>query len=83
MRYALNLAEDGRVLSVTYAKYAPADAVTVEELPNGDLYEHRYMGGEFIHDPLPEPVQPEPETENTAEEQLANLAAAIERGLTE
>lgn len=61
MNYALNLAEDGRVLSVTFAKYAPAEAVVVEELPEGDLNEFRYVNGEFIHDPLPTPEQLEPE----------------------
>ena len=35
--YALNLAEDGRILSATYPKYAPADAVIVEALPEGDI----------------------------------------------
>ena len=41
MKYALNLAEDGRILSVTFAKYAPAAAVVVDELPEGDLNEFR------------------------------------------
>lgn len=53
MRYALNLADDGRVLSVTYEQYAPQDAVLVDSLPDGDLYEYRYVDGEFVHDPLP------------------------------
>lgn len=61
MRYALNLADDGRVLSVTYEKYAPANAVIVESLPEGDAYEYRYVGGEFIHDPRPQSEQPEAE----------------------
>lgn len=51
--YALNLAEDGRVLSVTYSKYAPEDAPRVDELPEGNIADYRYMDGEFIHDPLP------------------------------
>lgn len=70
MSYALNLAEDGRILSATYSKYAPVDAVIVEELPSGNVYEYRYVGGEFIHDPLPEPVQPEPETEASVWDEL-------------
>lgn len=61
MRYALNLAEDGRILSVTFEKYAPANAVIVESLPDGDVSEYRYVDGEFIHDPLPQPEQPEAE----------------------
>lgn len=57
MKYALNLAEDGRILSVTYEQYAPADAVLVEELPEGDVTEYRYVDGAFVHDPVPVPVQ--------------------------
>ena len=53
MRFALNLADDGRVLSATYEQYAPEDAVLVDSLPDGDLYEYRYVNGEFVHDPLP------------------------------
>lgn len=61
MKYALNLAEDGRVLSATYPQYAPEDAVKVDALPEGDIYEYRYVDGEFIHDPLPKPEEPEAE----------------------
>lgn len=53
MRYALNLAEDGRVLSVTEEQFAHADTVLVECFPDGDVYEYRYVDGEFVHDPLP------------------------------
>ena len=60
MKYALNLAEDGRVLSVTFEKYAPEDAIKVEELPEGNVADYRYVDGEFIYDPIPEPEQPEP-----------------------
>lgn len=59
--YALNLGDDGRILSATYPEYAPEDAVTVEALPEGDISEYRYVDGEYIHDPLPEP-EPEPAT---------------------
>lgn len=58
--YALNLAEDGRVLSATYPKYAPADAVIVEALPEGDISDYLYVDGQYVYDPLPEPEQPEP-----------------------
>ena len=37
MKYALNLGADGRVLSATYEKYAPDDAVRLEALPEGTL----------------------------------------------
>ena len=81
--YALNLAEDGRVLSVTYSKYAPEDAPRVEALPDGDVYEYRFVNGDFIHDPLPTQEQPE---EPSLEEQIAELREALElllSGVTE
>lgn len=59
MSFALNLAEDGRVLSATYPKYAPADAVIVEALPDGDISEYIYRNGEFIHEPYEQTEQEE------------------------
>lgn len=81
--YALNLADDGRILSVTYSKYAPEDAPRVEALPDGDVYEYRFVNGDFIHDPVPAPEQPE---EPSLEEQVAELREALElllSGVTE
>ena len=66
--YALNLANDGRILSATYPKYAPADAVIVENLPEGDISNYLYVDGEYIYDPLPDPARPEEEP--TADEVL-------------
>ena len=60
-KYALNLAEDGRVLSATFEKYAPADSVLVDELPDGNLSDYRWQDRAFVYDPLPDP-EPEPET---------------------
>ena len=57
--YALNLGAGGRVLSVTWPKYAPSNAPKVETLPEGDTCDYLYVDGEFIYDPLPE--EPEPE----------------------
>ena len=57
--YALNLGEDGRILSVTRPKYAPSYAPRVETLPEGNTCDYLYRDGEFIYDPLPE--EPEPE----------------------
>lgn len=53
MKYALNLAEDGHILSVTYEEYAPTDAILVENLPEGDTADYCYVDGEFIYDPIP------------------------------
>lgn len=83
MEYALNLAEDGRILAVTFSKYAPAEQPRVAKLPEADTYDYRYVDGEFIHDPLPEPEQPE---EVSLEEHVAELREALElllSGVTE
>ena len=63
MKYALNLAEDKRILSacVVLPNGNYDGMPLVDVLPDGDIYEYRYENGEFIHDPLPEPEQPEPE----------------------
>jgi hypothetical protein len=53
--YALNLAEDGRILSATYPQYAPADAVIVDTLPEGNLPDYRYVDGEYVYAPKPKP----------------------------
>ena len=78
--YALNLAEDGRILSVTYDEYAPPEQPRTGTLPDGDISEYRYANGEFIHDPLPQP-DPEP-AEPTAEEDLQAMAVDHEYRLT-
>lgn len=59
-KYAMNLAEDGRILSATYEKYAPDGSVLVDELPEGNLSDYRWQDGAFVYDPLPKP-EPEPE----------------------
>lgn len=84
MKYAINLAEHGRILSVTYAKYAAADAVLVDELPDGNVADYRYADGEFIHDPIPEEEPAEPKASN--EERITELEEALEmllNGVTE
>ena len=72
MKYALNLAEDNRILSawvvLPNGKYDGMPIV--EELPEGNLPEYRYIDGEYIHDPLPEPEQPEPVEEPSVWDEL-------------
>jgi hypothetical protein len=62
IKFALNLAEDGRILSacVVLPNGNYEGMPIVDELPNGNIYEYRYVDGEYILDPLPEPEQPEP-----------------------
>jgi hypothetical protein len=75
MKYALNLAEDGRILSATYEEYAPEDAVLVNELPEGDISDYLYVDGKYVHDPLPEPeVDEQPSQLDRVEAQLTYTA---------
>ena len=75
-KYALNLAEDGRILSATFEKYAPPDAVLVDELPEGNLSDYRWQDGAFVYDPLPEtePVPKEPSQLDRVEAQATYTA---------
>ena len=59
MRYALNLDKDGRILSATFEEYAAADAVIVDELPEGDISDYLYINGKYVHEPLlkPDPAE--------------------------
>ena len=57
MRYALNLADDGRVLSVTLEEYAPLGSVIVDDIPEGDVTDFRYVDGEYIKDPSDESIR--------------------------
>ena len=70
MKYALNLAEDNRILSATYKQYAPADAVFVDKLPEGDIADYLYQNGEYVYAPMPEPTP-------LVEEQIAALKAEL------
>lgn len=64
-KYALNLDADGRILSATYESYAVAGMPIVNTLPDNNIADYKYINGEFIYEPLPEPIQPqEPTTED-------------------
>lgn len=85
MKYALNLAEDGRILSATYEQFAPEVAVLVDELPNGDISDYLCQDGEYVYDPLPESEPaPEPEVPVDPVTQVYNeLDAAYTAGYNE
>jgi hypothetical protein len=68
--YALNIAEDGRLLSATYPQYAPVDAVIVDTLPEGNLPDYLYVDGEYIYDPLPRSEPEEPPVETSVWDEL-------------
>lgn len=75
MKYALNLAEDGRILSATYEKFAAEDMPLVAELPEGNIADYRYADGAYVHDPIPvEPVVEVPSQLDIIEAQVAYTA---------
>lgn len=76
MMYALNLDENGRILSVTFDQYAPPSQPRVNTLPEGDVSDYHYIDGEYVYDPLPKP--PEPTPEPTADELLNVLLGVTE-----
>lgn len=67
--YALNLAQDGRCLSATTVNFAQVGATFVQSLPDGNLYDYRYVDGKYVYDPLPKP-----EPVGTVEIPVAELA---------
>ena len=73
-RYALSLAEDGRILHATYEELATEGMPIVDALPEGDIYEYLYVDGQYVHNPLPEP---EPEERPTQEERIAELETML------
>ena len=72
--YVLNLGQDGRVLSAAFWECVPGSAVTVAELPEGDITQYRYVEGVFVHDPLPQQDQPIPTQMDRLEAQLVYTA---------
>lgn len=68
--YVLNLAEDNRILSawVIIEGQNYDDMPIVNKLPDGNVTDYKYVDGEYVHDPLPE--EPEIEPEPTTDEVL-------------
>lgn len=87
-RYGLVLDENNRIVDAPVQRYAPADAIIVEELPDGDFHDYLYINGEYVYDPLPKPEAPDPAPSASLEERVTNvesdvaaLTTAIEKGL--
>lgn len=61
--YALNLDTDNRILSAcTVLSIGTYDGMPiVNTLPDGDISDYKYIDGEYVYDPLPDPVEPDPE----------------------
>lgn len=88
--YVLNLDDNNRILSIWKvilgADYG--DRPIVETMPDGDVTEYRYVDGEYVHDPLPIPEEPEhkptqEERITALEAQLAAYEAAYAEGVNE
>ena len=85
MKYALNLAEDGRVLSASFvSEHTPNDAVIVDELPDGNICDYRYVDGQYVYDPIPvEEVEEKPTQLDIIEAQVTYTAMITDTLLTE
>ena len=64
--YALNLDKDGRILSACVWLDGFEYTNIVDMLPYCDISDYKYIDGEYVYDPLPEP-EPQP-VEPTADE---------------
>lgn len=73
--YAINLNDDNRVLRATISGYADAESIIVDNLPDGNLPDYKYVDGEYVYDPLPEPEEP-PAVE-TVEEKIERVEANL------
>ncbi len=80
-RYALNLKEDNRILSVTFNEYAPTEQPRVDTLPDGDITDYLYHAdtNSFEHKPLPKPEPPQPPETGDAAAEIAHLKERINK----
>lgn len=69
--YALNLAEDGRILSACVCLDGFVYENIVNTLPDGNIVDYKYIDGKYIYEPLPQ--EPEIEHNPTADEVLNAL----------
>lgn len=87
MKYALNLAEDNRILSawkvLPNGNYDGMPLVDV--LPDGDVSDYLYVDDRYVYDPLPEPEPPEPAPSDDSvwDELDAAYTAGYNEGYTE
>ena len=62
--YALNIDKDGRILSACICLEGFEYTNIVDALPDGNISNYKYIGGEYVYDPLPE-SEPQPEEPTT------------------
>lgn len=86
--YALNLDNNGRILSATFPEYAVEGMMLVESLPDGDITDYLWIDGAYKYDPVPIDT-PAPTLESrieTVEADTADLKEALNmilNGVTE
>lgn len=80
-RYGLVLDADNRIIDAPFQRYAPADSIIVDQLPDGDFHDYLYVDGKYVYDPLPEPEPPEPAP--SGDSVWDELDAAYQAGYTE
>lgn len=51
--YSLNLDKDGRILSARVCLDGFEYENIVDELPDGDITDYKYINGEYVYDPVP------------------------------
>lgn len=66
--YSLNLDSENRILSACVCLDGFEYTNIVDTLPEGNISDYKYIDGEYVYDPLPEP-EPQP-VEPTADDVL-------------
>lgn len=77
-KHALNLGDDGRILSACICIEGQIYKNVVDTLPDNDITDYKYINSEYVYDPLPEP---EPEPQGAEYATYDELAAAIKEGV--
>ena len=62
--YSLNLDADNRILSACVCLEGFEYENIVDALPEGDISDYKYIGDEYVYDPLPKP-EPQPKEPTT------------------
>ena len=76
MLCALVLDSENRIMDFIPASGAPEKYPKVDEttLPKGEVHNYKYVGGEYVYDPLPkpEPTPAEPSVESDMQEMIVD-----------
>ena len=74
--FSLNLSEDNRILSACVCLEGFEYENIVDILPDGNIYDYKYVDGEYVYEPIsqPEPPTPEPSQLDVLEAQVTYTA---------